>query len=186
MILYAATGSPAAGLHAADLPVWKQGIKPSQIASRVTVLTWDLKVQGEDVSGGELHQSSGPLFDWQSNPALRYSSSKGSYRAEFNLPALASGSVYLLDLGKVYFTADVMLNGQSLPALLAAPYRADVTNLLKQGQNTLEVTVTPALRNRFVGRAIKGDSRYKQFKRDNTILPAGLVGPVEVWQIKSP
>jgi hypothetical protein len=108
------------------------------------------------------------------------------YHAEFTLPALASGSAYLLSLGKVYFTAEVKLNGQPLPVFLAAPYRADVTGLLRQGQNMLDVTVTPALRNRYVGFANKGDAHYKQFKKkDNTVLPAGLVGPVEVWQIKS-
>ncbi len=184
MILYAAHGSAGAGLH--PLPLWKQGIKDSRISSRLAVATWDLKVQGEDVPGGALSLSKGPLFDWRSNPTLRYSSSQGSYHAQFTLPALAAGSAYLLSLGKVYFTAEVKLNGQPLPVFLAAPYRADVTSLLKPGQNTLDVTVTPALRNRYVGFANQGDAHYKQFKKkDNTVLPSGLVGPVEVWQIKS-
>jgi hypothetical protein len=184
MILYAAKGSSASGLH--SLPRWKQGIDAAQILNRVAVETWDLKVQGEDVPRGEVHLSSGPLSDWRSNPALRYSSSKGSYHAEFTLPALASGTPYVLSLGKVFFTAEVKINGQPLPAFLAAPYRADVTNLLKQGPNTLQVTVTPALRNRFVGFANKKDAHYKQFKnKDYSVLPAGLVGPVEIWQLKT-
>ena len=183
LILYAANGSPAAGLH--PLPRWKQGIVAGRILDRVAAGNWDLTVKGEDVPNGAVSLSGAPLFDWRTNPALRYSSSKGSYRGEFNLPELAAGSDYVLSLGKVYFTAEVKLNGQPLPAFLAAPYRADVTAVLKQGKNTLEIAVTPALRNRYVGMANKGDTHYKQFKnKDYSVLPAGLVGPVEVWRIK--
>ena len=91
----------------------------------------------------------------------------------------------MLDLGKVFFTAAVTVNGQSLPALLAAPYRVDIGRLLKAGENSIEITVTPALRNRLLGKGDSGDKAYSQFKgKADTLLPAGLAGPVEVWRVK--
>ena len=91
-----------------------------------------------------------------------------------------------LSVGMVFFTAEVKLNGQPLPKFLAAHYRTGVIATLREGQNSLEIVVTPALRNRFMRMANKGDPHYEQFKRkDDSILPPGLLRPAEVWQIRN-
>ena len=70
------------------------------------------------------------------------------WREQFESLILTRGR---LSIGMVFFTAEVRLNGQPLPKFLAAHSRADVTGMLREGQNSLEVVVTQALRNRFVG-----------------------------------
>jgi hypothetical protein len=88
------------------------------------VASWNLTVEGSDVPGGKVARQNAALFEWSGDAALKFVSSRGFYRATFTLPGLDVNSSYLLDLGKVYFTAAVTVNGRSLPALLAAPYRA--------------------------------------------------------------
>jgi hypothetical protein len=70
------------------------------------------------------------------------------WREQFESLILTRGR---LSIGMVFFTAEVRLNGQPLPKFLAAQSRGDVTGMLREGQNSLEVVVTLALRNRFVG-----------------------------------
>jgi hypothetical protein len=60
-----------------------------------------------------------------------------------------------------------------------------LNSALLNGKNKLEIILNPALRNRFLGYAQQGDKRYKQFKgKTNSLLPAGLVGKVqiEIWE----
>ncbi|MBR4502086.1 MAG: hypothetical protein IKP22_09380 [Clostridia bacterium] len=67
-----------------------------------------------------------------------------------------------LDLGRVRETAEVFVNGRPAGVRLWGPFRFDLTGLLKEGENTLEILVTntPAP------------------KMDGVSLPFGLAGPV--------
>ena len=181
VILYASE-RPVAGA-AGVIPLVKQAISPERVAERFPIPTWDLTVKGDDVTGGVVNRAGTTLVDWRSDRALQFVSSKGVYSGTFELNSDPNQS-YLLDLGKVYFTAAVSVNGQPAGKVVAAPYRLDLTGKVKPGRNTVEVTVTPGLRNRLIGRGNAGDKEYSGYKgQDDTLLPAGLVGPVEVWRI---
>ena len=69
-----------------------------------------------------------------------------------------------LDLGEVRETAEVTVNGRPAGVRLWGPFRFDLTGLVREGENTLEVLVTntPAP------------------KMDGVSLPFGLTGPVTV------
>ena len=78
-----------------------------------------------------------------------------------------AGSV-ILDLGEVYETAEVWINGQRAGCRIAPPYRFDVTSLMKEGKNEVEVLVTNTL-------------VHQQKDRMSVTLPvepSGLLGPV--------
>ena len=131
------------------------------------------------VQSGDTTTTTSALFDWRTQPSFAHRSAPGVYTTTFTAPPLAAGKRYFLDLGQVYFTAEVRLNGQPAGKLLWAPYQLDITSLLKPGANTLEVRVTPTRRNEFVAEGMRGNPAYKQFKgARNSLLPAGLVGPV--------
>ena len=63
------------------------------------------------------------------------------------MPATLSGKNMrcFLDLGQVAVIADVRLNGKALGTLWKVPYRVEVTDALKAGQNVLEVKVCEPL-----------------------------------------
>ncbi|HYK46292.1 MAG TPA: glycosyl hydrolase [Parafilimonas sp.] len=120
------------------------------------------------------------LFDWRNNDAFKYQSADGVYTASFNIYKI-TGKKYWLDLGKVYFTAEVKINGRPAGKKIWAPYEFEITGLLQRGENAIEIKITPTLRNNFIYEARTGNRKYAQYKgHENSLMPAGLVGPVTV------
>lgn len=136
-----------------------------------------------DVKAGEVHLENSRLFDWREDSVLKYSSAEAVYSTAFSL-SMKRNAAYRLSLGNVYFTAEIWINGQYAGKRLWPPYELEVTHLLKDGENTLRVKVTPANRNFFVGQGEKGNPRYQQFRGlGKTLLPAGMTGPVRIIEL---
>ncbi|HZY35975.1 MAG TPA: glycosyl hydrolase [Mucilaginibacter sp.] len=120
-----------------------------------------------------------PLFDWRTNDQLKFSSAQGVYTASFRWGNTEKLAHYYLDLGMVYFTAEVYVNGKFAGKRVFAPYMLDITHLLVEGTNQVEVRVTTGQLNGFIGKAKQGDAHYKQFKnKEDQVMAAGLMGPV--------
>ena len=145
---------------------------------------WDLVVVGNDVPDMEVSYSDTTLFDWSTNPLLKYSSSEGFYRCTFELADTLPDKRYILDLGDIAGTADVKVNAEPSGSCLVRPYRLDITHQLLPGFNTIEIWITPTLRNRMKGKAINGEEAYNHFDDPSIHLaPVGLLGPVVVWEV---
>lgn len=139
---------------------------------------WDLKADTVTIENGG-------LFDWRTNDKLKFSSAEGIYSSSFQWGKSSATSHYYLDLGKVYFTAEVFVNGHVAGKRLFSPYMLDITAYLKQGGNSIEVRVTPGQLNGFIGKASSGDAHYKQFKgKEGQLMAAGLLGPVVIREQK--
>ena len=94
------------------------------------------------------------LISWpdHSEEGIRYFSGTAVYRTKFKGPkAAAPKSRMELDLGQVEVTAEVTLNGKPLGTLWKPPFVCDVTNVLRPGENELEVRVTNLWTNRLIG-----------------------------------
>lgn len=104
--------------------------------------------------GGPERVTFNPLEDWSRRPedGIRYYSGTALYRKNFSLNARPSTlhRTYL-DLGKVAVMAEVKLNGRDLGILWKPPFRMDVTDTLKAGENQLEVKVVNLWINRMIG-----------------------------------
>jgi hypothetical protein len=57
----------------------------------------------------------------------------------------------MLDLGKIEVIAHVTLNDNDLGTLWKPPYSLDVTDILRNGENTLSISVTNLWPNRLIG-----------------------------------
>jgi hypothetical protein len=95
------------------------------------------------------------LMSWSdhSDPGVKYFSGIGTYAAVVAVPEAMFGvnrRLYL-DLGTVKVMARARLNGTALGILWKPPYRVDVTDLAKPGDNTLEVEVANLWVNRLIG-----------------------------------
>jgi len=95
------------------------------------------------------------LVSWSehSDPGVKHFSGMGTYTKTINVPRTMLGKSrrLYLDLGNVQVMAQVKLNGKDLGILWRSPYRVDITDAVKAGQNTLEVKVVNLWINRMIG-----------------------------------
>lgn len=133
---------------------------------------WALEAGGQRLELTELE-------NWIQNEKLKTFSGKARYQIRFEVDAewLKKAGRVDLDLGNVRDVAEVALNGKPGPVLLLRPYRADVTSLLKPGENVLEVAVTNGWINQLLARGSK-----LNWPGEPAIQPAsaGLMGPVRL------
>ena len=120
------------------------------------------------------------LMDWTTTDKLKNFSGRGQYTTTFDVPAnfLSNHHRILLDLGDVKDVAEISINGQRGPVLLLRPYRADVTSLLHEGENTLQVTVVNAQYNALSARGPDRNFIPGPTDTPNGLIPSGLLGPV--------
>jgi len=141
-----------------------------------------LKIEKWDLSSDTISVKNTTLFDWKTNARFKFSSQEGLYKSSFQLDNIDTKAVWFIDLGKVYFTAEVLINGKPAGTRINAPYCLNVTDLLKKGENTIEVRVTPGQLNGFIGEAEKGNKPYATFKRNTGLMSSGMVGPVVLYK----
>ena len=110
------------------------------------------------------------------------------YEIQVNVPKEA-GTRYLLDLGRVDMIASVSVNGAPVRTLWCVPYRLDITDALRKGDNRISIEVTSTWFNRLVYDASLPESERKTWvlkypSKDAPLRDSGLLGPVRitVWK----
>ena len=104
-----------------------------------------IKSQKEDhLSSPILFVSGATPFALQSwtKTGLAQFSGTAIYEKSFTLPASYQGKRILLDLGRVSSVAEVQLNGRDAGTLIWSPYRLDISEFVKPGENRLKIRVT--------------------------------------------
>jgi hypothetical protein len=152
------------------------------------------------------------LISWSehADPGVRFFSGAAVYRKTFRAPdPLPDRSQRVfLDMGRLETMAKVKLNGRDLGIVWRAPYRVEITGLLRPGTNRLEVLVTNLWINRMIGdehlpedsaRHPDGTLRewppwlqadrpspagrftftsWRLWRKDSPLQPSGLMGPI--------
>ena len=80
-----------------------------------------------------------------------------------------------MNLGEVRDVAEINVNGKVGPMLLMHPYEADITSLVKHGDNLLEVTVVNSLENAMLPRML-GMVANPPVKQMAASMPGNLFG----------
>lgn len=92
----------------------------------------------------------------------------GTFRYETEFEWSQSADSILLELGEVYETAEVWLNGKQAGVRICPPYQLEMNDLVRQGINKLVIEVTNTL--------VKDQHDYlSAFSQQE---PSGLMGPV--------
>lgn len=135
------------------------------------------------------------LASWSENtdPGVKYFSGTGSYTKTIQATAdwFKEGSQIWLDLGSVKNLAEVVLNGKSLGIVWKIPFRVNVTEALKPGENTLEVKVTDLWVNRLIGDQqpnMKNKITYTTmpfYQANSPLKESGLLGPVTIVSLST-
>jgi len=187
----------------------------------VTTLEGPWAVSFDTVWGGPARVKFDSLYDWTKSgvDGIRYYSGIAHYRKTFQARDLEKGGAeqpakvgvrpparrLYLDLGVVKDMARVRLNGVDLGVVWTAPWRVDITDHLRKGDNELDIEVVNRWPNRLIGDERRPDdgikdgkwpewltkglprtsgrytfTTYRHYTKDSPLLPSGLLGPVRV------
>lgn len=138
--------------------------------------TWDLEVAGNKYFAMKAQ-------NWREVDALKYKDAPGHYHMTMNIDKINKKAHYYLDLGEVYYTASLKVNGKEVGERIWAPYLFDITSYLQQGENVVDVTVMPSRYNSLVKRAIDGENDYRSLK-ESALASEGMVGKYILYEQK--
>jgi len=164
------------------------------------------KVSFDPKWGGPEEITFDKLIDWttHSKRGIKYYSGIATYKKTFDV-SIQKGRrkprVYL-DLGTVDDMARVKLNGKDLGVVWCAPWRVDITDVVKAKNNKLEIEVVNRWPNRMLGDTLEPDKDVRTVKWESgllggkeyktgrytfstttgpgKLLPSGLIGPVRI------
>jgi hypothetical protein len=122
------------------------------------ILPGPWQVTFDTTRGGPASARFNELQDWTTRPeeGIKYYSGKAVYRMTFDAPPSLSaghekGTRIRIDLGNVNDIARVRLNGRDAGTVWCAPWSVEVTGMLKQTGNALEISVANLWPNRLIG-----------------------------------
>jgi len=126
------------------------------------------------------------------DPGINYFSGIAVYEIGFNMTKkwIGEHSVVYLDLGDLWSVGEVYLHGKQMGIVWKPPYRIDITDAIRKGENVLRVEVANTWANRLIGDAVFPNA--KQYCRTNMtwtdsvpwrevpLNKSGLFGPVHL------
>lgn len=128
------------------------------------------------------------LYDWTSSgdERIKYYSGTAFYTTTFNFDELPPRHKVVLDLGGLTAMAKVSVNNLYAGGVWTSPYRLDITDLVKPGDNELKIELVNTWMNRLIGDSkLPPEKRptwcpVNPYKPGNSLQPSGLFGPVTV------
>jgi hypothetical protein len=132
------------------------------------------------------------LTDWTTSidERIKYYSGTAVYSHKFKLEKLPYGENVIINLGSFTAMAKVTVNGSYAGGIWTRPYQLDITKLVKEGDNELQVEVVNTWVNCLIGDSkLPVEQRptwcpVNPFKPENPLQPSGLFGPVQVLMVK--
>lgn len=122
---------------------------------------------------------------------IKYFSGAASYSKTITAQAVwfSKGIQLWMDFGDVKNLAEVFINGKSLGIVWKKPFKVNITDALKPGENRIQVKVTNLWVNRLIGDAQPGVTNkityttMPFYQANSKLLPSGLLGPVTIYSI---
>ena len=174
------------------------------------------KVFFDPAAGGPGEVSFSTLDDWsqRTEDGIKFYSGTAIYKKTFITPSISKTKRVILDLGKVAVMAEVKLNGKNLGTCWKSPYMVDITDVIKAGENQLEIKAVNLWINRQIGDenlsedsdrnpdgtlkswpdwVLNGQSSptgrfsftsWRLWKKNDKLVESGLLGPVTIQMIE--
>jgi hypothetical protein len=152
-----------------------------------TIIKTAWEVQFDTTFGGPKQPILIDSFNsWTKNedPRIRYYSGTAIYSTTFALTEKFKDVSLTID--SIYNIATVKVNGKIARILWTPPYDLNITSLVRNGKNTIQIEVTNTWANRLIGDNLlpvdkRGTWTTAPFRLSGKpLLPAGLVGNVEI------
>lgn len=150
-------------------------------------------VSFDTLSGGPVAPVVFPeLKRWEEheNEQIRFYSGTAMYRNKFNWKAnkAVKDKRIFLELDEVHDLADIKVNGKSCGIIWTKPYRVEITDIIKNGSNSIEIEVTNTWANRITGNELTPDQQHHPEtwtnapyrSKDKALVKSGLGGKVMI------
>lgn len=124
------------------------------------------------------------------NDSIRYFSGTATYTTTVNLDRAGRGEHMFMAFDNVGTMAKVYINGKYAGGVWTAPYRLDVTDFVKNGNNDVKVEVVNTWVNRIVGDMNLPESERETYLFVNhlnaktPLPPSGIIGKVKFETVK--
>ncbi len=115
---------------------------------------------------------------------IKYFSGVADYTKTISISNVKGRTI--IDLGQVGNLAEVYVNGQYCGTAWKQPFRVDITDAVKAGDNELHIKVANLWVNRLIGDEQPGNPKQitftdaRHYTADSPLLPSGLMGPVKI------
>jgi hypothetical protein len=164
---------------------------PAPAKSADISTAWTVTFTSDSIHRGLENVTFTELKSWpeNENPQIKYYSGTAVYSKTFNYTNGEQGSKNpdtFVEFEDVYDMAKVKINGQYAGGCWTAPYRVNISGLLKEGENTIEVEVVNKWGNRLIGDSFQPFEQRKvrsystQWTPDMPLQPSGLIGQVKI------
>lgn len=162
---------------------------PVKRTARELACAWELEFQSDPLHrgpAGKIRRDALSDLSKSTDPAIRHYSGKVVYRTTFTASKPSAGEIARLSFGGAREIARVKVNGREAGGIWTAPYEVQVTDLLRDGENNLEVEVCTSWVNRLVGdAALPAEKRptwisVGGYKANHPLVPSGLFGPTRL------
>ncbi|MDR0620020.1 MAG: glycoside hydrolase family 2 [Bacteroidales bacterium] len=174
-----ATSTAADGKLSANFPT---PVKTTDISTG-----WTVAFQTDSVRRGVENANFAELKSWteNENPQIKYYSGTASYKKTITVPA-NMGVEQFIEFENICDMAKVKINGKYAGGCWTAPYRVNISGLLKEGENTVEIDVVNKWGNRLIGDAFLPFQQRKVRSYSTTwtpempLQPSGLIGKTAI------
>jgi len=161
---------------------------------------WDIDFHNR-WTGEQYYLQNVPLFEWTQSPdnKIKYFSGTATYKTTFDIQDLKTAA-YQITFENIGVIATVFVNEKEAGVLWTKPYKLNISNLLIEGKNKLEIRVTNVWRNKIVDKLYKIDPEnkiemleYPSIDGSGTwlgpygaqLVPSGLWGDVKIRKVLS-
>ena len=178
------------------IPEDMQGTKKSNFPEldELMLLNGPWKVEFDTARGGPESVEFQELQDWSESDdeRIRYYSGEAVYTKPFRTDEIEKSASYYMELGNVSDVgiAAIEINGRNMGITWTPPFRLEISEALKEGENQLKVIVVNNWLNRLIGD--KDKPRDERLTRTNIkvkdeweLAPSGLLGPVRIMEDRS-
>jgi hypothetical protein len=151
---------------------------------------WTVTFQTDSFHRGVENANFAELKSWSENenPQIKYYSGIALYKKTVIVPANTTGgqSTVYIAFENVCDMAKVKINGQYAGGCWTAPYRVNISGLLQEGENTVEVEVVNNWGNRLIGDSFlpfeqrKVRSYSTGWRPDMPLQTSGLIGKAAI------
>tara|TARA_S200000501_G_scaffold195755_1_gene184326 strand:+ start:20139 stop:23453 length:3315 start_codon:yes stop_codon:yes gene_type:complete len=132
------------------------------------------------------------LIDWtiSDDDKIKYYSGTAFYKNTFTIPNLKENEKITIDIGNFTAMAKVRINGQYAGGLWTPPHQLNVSDLVKEGENEIEIEIVNTWVNRIIGdmQLPKKDRQIwtvvNPYNANSPLQSSGLFGPVSINRIR--